>query len=103
MAMKLLPESEGYAVVAGSIQQLSEELYKEYQLSGYSILLDDIVKAFLDEAKYYAGWAVLDCQTKATTSIELNETIVLSGDEYVIIQPLVKAHCDLLQARLVEA
>lgn len=26
MAMKLLPESEGYAVVAGSIQQLSEEL-----------------------------------------------------------------------------
>ena len=90
MAMKLLPESEGYAVVAGSIQQLSEELYKEYQLSGYSILLDDIVKAFLDEAKYYAGWAVLDCQTKATTSIELNETIVLSGDEYVIIQPLVK-------------
>ena len=103
MAMKLLPESEGYAVVAGSIQQLSEELYKEYQLSGYSILLDDIVRAFLDEAKYYAGWAVLDCQTKATTSIELNETIELSGDEYVIIQPLVKAHCDLLQARLVEA
>ncbi|MEO4113898.1 hypothetical protein ACOKPE_08000 [Acinetobacter baumannii] len=103
MAMKLLPESEGFAVVAGSIQQLSEELYKEYQLSGYSILLDDIVKAFLDETKYYAGWAVLDCQTKATTSIELNETIELSGDEYVIIQPLVKAHCDLLQARLVEA
>ncbi|EPF2489683.1 hypothetical protein ACSP9A_002213 [Acinetobacter baumannii] len=103
MAMKLLPESEWYAVVAGSIQQLSEELYKEYQLSGYSILLDDIVRAFLEEAKYYAGWTVLDCQTKASTSIELNETIELSGDEYVIIQPVVKAHCDLLQARLVES
>ncbi|MBE2171019.1 hypothetical protein IIQ44_03760 [Acinetobacter oleivorans] len=104
MDMKLLPESEGYAVVAGSIQQLSEELYKEYQLTGYSILLEDIVKAFIEETKSYAGWAAaLDCQIKATTSIELNETIELNGDEYVIILPLVKAHCDLLQARLVEA
>ncbi|MFK6686377.1 hypothetical protein Q4372_18100 [Acinetobacter baumannii] len=103
MAMKLLPESEGYAVVAGSIQQLSEELYKEYQLTGYSILLEDIVKAFIEETKSYAGWATLDCQTKAITSIELNESIELNGDEYVIIVPLVKAHCDLLQARLVEA
>ncbi|MCZ2981738.1 hypothetical protein NYY70_16120 [Acinetobacter baumannii] len=103
MAMKLLSESEGYAVVAGSIQQLSEELYKEYQLTGYSILLEDIVKAFIEETKTYAGWATLDCQAKAITSIELNETIELNGDEYVIILPLVKAHCDLLQARLVEA
>lgn len=102
--MKLLPETEGYAVVAGSIQQLSEELYKEYQLSGYSILLEDIVKAYIEETKAYAGWAeYLYCQTKATTTIELNEAIELNGDEYVIILPLVKAHCDLLQARLVEA
>ncbi|MEW7965762.1 hypothetical protein AB0858_14065, partial [Acinetobacter baumannii] len=68
MAMKLLSESEGYAVVAGSIQQLSEELYKEYQLTGYSILLEDIVKAFIEETKTYAGWATLDCQAKAITS-----------------------------------
>lgn len=53
--MKLLPETEGYAVVAGSIQQLSEDLYKEYQLSGYSILLEDIVKAYIKETKAYAG------------------------------------------------
>ena len=87
----------------GPIEALAQQLYDELHMGGYSVLFEDVKKVVIDTTTFYAGWAPLDVQFKRTGPITIDEFIPLSADEWSLILPLCRAHCDLLQARLAEA
>lgn len=87
---------------AGTIASLSDDLFNEYGLSGYSITPDDILTALIADFKLYAGWATTSTQAKGLTT-ELNGTQVVSIAEWAILDPLIRAHCELIQANRMEA
>jgi hypothetical protein len=103
--MQLLPNdgTNNYRAVAGPISKLAELYHQKLTLKGYSLLQDEVQTAFIEEVKRYAGWQSLTCQKNATAPIEVDENLVLEAFEWVIIEPCVKANCDLIQASLVEA
>lgn len=103
--MQLYPLEAGsiYAKVeAGTIESLAGQLYQELALKGYSLLLDDVELVFIESIKIYASHATLECQRTASIPITVDKHLVLHGSEFAIIEPLVRAHCDVIQADLVE-
>lgn len=95
-----------YAVV-GTLRQFCQDLYEELLTSGYSLLLDDIELLALTDVKLLAGWTRLDAQYVDDASvlpmtISLTLDISLLADEWAIVLPVIRAHCDLLQARRME-
>lgn len=104
MPMQLMPDDQSLypRVVAGSISALSLQLHDELSSIGYSLLPEDVTKAFINEVQYFVGWAVLSCQRGSTVAVFLDESIVLDAGEWAIIEPVVRAHTDVLQAQLVE-
>ncbi|WP_151743001.1 MULTISPECIES: hypothetical protein [unclassified Acinetobacter] len=103
--MQLLPDdgSQNPRVVAGSINELATIFYQKLQMKGYSLLLDDVLKALIEETKRYAGLATLTCQRGSLSIIYIDENLRLEAFEWVIIEPCLNANCDLIQAQLVEA
>lgn len=103
--MQLLPKdgTGSFRAVAGAISALAALYYQKLALKGYSLLLEDVETAFIEEVKRYAGWQSLTCQKSAAAPIEVDGKLVLEAFEWVIIEPCVKANCDLIQASLVEA
>ena len=90
-------------VTLGTVADLSAQLYLELQGGGYSLLQVDIQQAILLEVQYYSGWAVLEVQKKAAAiPVMIDQNLTIDAYEWSIIEPVVRAHCDLLQARLVE-
>lgn len=93
--------------ITGTIRQFCQTLYDELLTSGYSLLPDDIENIALTNVKKLAGWARLDAQMLDDDSIdpaffELTLDISLIADEWVLVEPVIRAHCDLLQARRME-
>ena len=94
--------------VSGDIRLLSELIYNELLTSGYSLTSDDVDEVFLDAVKKYTGWARLDAQFvddlvgNQSHYFNLSPDTRLLADEWVVIEPVVRCHCDLLQARRVE-
>lgn len=94
--------------VIGSLQDASDELYEELLTSGSSVLLSDIVKIMITNTKKYAGWSgELQHCPKADASCDkplltITANTVLGVDDWLIIEPVVRAHCDLVQARRME-
>ncbi|OJU92174.1 MAG: hypothetical protein BGO19_12450 [Acinetobacter sp. 38-8] len=103
--MYLLPDdgSRCPKVIAGSIEELATTFYQKLQMKGYSLLVEDVTNALIEETKRYAGCATLRCQRGSTNIIIIDKTIVLEGFEWFIIEPCLSANCDLIQAQLVEA
>jgi hypothetical protein len=93
---------------AGTLEDVAGELYDELLTTGSSVLLSDLVKILITNAKKYAGWsdqlhpmpADQDAATKPLLVVEA--TTVLSVGDWLIIEPVVRAHCDLVQARRME-
>jgi len=93
---------------AGTLEDVAGELYEELLTTGSSVLLSDLVKILIINAKKYAGWsgellnvpAVTATDTKPLLVIEA--TTVLGVADWLIIEPVVRAHCDLVQARRME-
>lgn len=87
---------------AGTIAELSDALFNEYGLSGYSITPDDILTALIADFKLYAGWATTYTQAKGLTTV-IDGTQVVEIGEWAILDPLIRAHCELIQANRMEA
>ncbi len=103
--MQLLPNdgTGNFRAVAGTISELAALYHQKLTLKGYSLLQDEIQAAFIEEVKRYAGWQSLTCQKSSIVPIAVDEHLILEAFEWVIIEPCVKANCDLIQASLVEA
>ena len=103
--MQLLPNdgTGKFRAVAGTISELAALYHQELTLKGYSLLQEEIQAAFIEEVKRYAGWQSLTCQKSSAVPIAVDEHLILEAFEWVIIEPCVKANCDLIQASLVEA
>lgn len=88
----------------GTLEVLAGQLHNELQGVGYSLLQSDIEQAVLLEVQYYAGWALLEVQRQSSTpmAVLLNKSVTLDAYEWAMIEPVVRSHCDLLQAKLVE-
>lgn len=97
---------------AGSINEISQMLYDELLTSGSSLLLSEVIKLLIASVKKYVAWAgglqikpdndELDKLTGELATLEINEETHLTLDEWVIIDPVVRAHCDLIQAGRME-
>jgi len=103
--MQLLPDDgiQNPRVVAGSINEMATLFYQKLQMKGYSLLLEDVLKALIEETKRYAGLATLTCQCGSQSIIFVDENLQLEVFEWVIVEPCLNANCDLIQAQLVEA
>jgi len=103
--MQLLPNdgTGNFRAVAGAISELAALYHQKLTLKGYSLLQEEIQAAFIEEVKRYAGWQSLTCQKSSIVPIAVDEHLILEAFEWVIIEPCVKANCDLIQASLVEA
>lgn len=88
--------------VAGTIASLSETLYMEYGLVGFSTTDEDIKIALISDYLYYAGWATTTDQDKGQ-SVDVNGTTSISVNDWVVIEPLIRAHIELLQAQRMES
>lgn len=97
---------------AGTITEIAQMLYEELLTSGSSLMLNEIIDLLIKDTKKYIGWAgglhihaKQDEQVSEITGLtDLNVTDLtqLSIDEWVIIDPVVRAHCEVLQAGRME-
>ncbi|ENV14754.1 hypothetical protein F965_00100 [Acinetobacter schindleri NIPH 900] len=88
--------------VAGSIATLSTALADEYALFGYSITAEDVEIALRLDYAFYAGWATTAAQDSGQT-LELKSNYPVSLGEWAVIDPVIRAHCELIQAQRMEA
>jgi len=94
-------QGESQESEAGSIASLSDALFTEYGLSGYSLTPEDVETALIADFKVYAAWGTTTAQLKGTPS-QLNRDYVISLSEWGLIEPVIRAHCELIQAQRVE-
>ncbi|MGP5192921.1 hypothetical protein ACTXJO_04685 [Psychrobacter celer] len=94
--------------VIGTIEDAANDLYDELLTTGYSLLLSDVVKVFIINTKKYAGWSgeLQHCPKSDESCVKpllvIDENTVLGVDDWVIVEPVIRAHCDLVQARRME-
>ncbi|MBE0440621.1 hypothetical protein EI164_00820 [Psychrobacter sp. FME13] len=94
--------------VIGSLQDAAEELYEELVTTGSSVMLTDVVKIMIVNTKKYAGWSgeLQHCPKDDASCVKpllvIDASTVLGVDDWLIIEPVVRAHCDLVQARRME-
>ncbi|WOE40054.1 hypothetical protein [Acinetobacter chinensis] len=103
--MQLLPDDSSIApvIIAGTLSQMSLKLHNQLMLKGYSLLHEDVLQVFINETCKYAAWQTLTAQRNSTQIIEVDESLVLQGFEWLLIEPSVRAGCDVIQANLVDA
>ena len=101
-------ELDGYYVV-GSINDAAKELYDELLTSGSSLLLSDVVKVFINTTKKYVGWSgrllnkpLPGSDLSQKPLLMITENTVIDVTDWLIIEPVIRAHCDLVQARRME-
>lgn len=94
--------------VIGTIQDAANDLYDELLTTGSSLLLSDVIKVFVINTKKYAGWSgeLQHCPASDKSCdkplLVVDENTVLGVDDWIIIEPVIRAHCDLVQARRME-
>lgn len=94
--------------VIGSLQDASEALYDELVTTGSSVMLSDVIKIMIENTKKYAGWSgeLQHCPKDDASCVKpllvVTENTVLGVDDWLILEPVVRAHCDLVQARRME-
>lgn len=95
--------------VVGSVNDAAQELYDELLTTGYSLIFEDVVKVFKNTIKEYVGWSgrLLTQTPQGLADVKkpllvINENTVLSVTDWLIIKPVVMAHCDLVQAKRME-
>ena len=103
--MTLAPalDQDAPRLLAGSVGQLAAMLHNELCNSGYSLMAEDVLSCVVQAVCKYAAWDTLDAQRHATGDVQVGAGLVLAAHEWQIIEPLVRAHCDLIQANRMEA
>lgn len=101
---KLNPTIEGLfkESEAETIATLSNIMFEEYGLLGYSLDAEDVCTALINDFRFYAGWEETHQQRSGALST-INPEYVLSLGEWAIIEPVLRAHCDFIQAQRVES
>lgn len=89
-------------ITVGTLTELSDRLYLELAQSGYALMPEDIQAVMIEAASMYAAWATFNIQETQDTAQPLDGSLPLDASEWFIMQPLVRSHCDLLQARRME-
>lgn len=69
-------------------------LLDEFLLSGYSLSEEDVAGVLLSALSLLVGWG----QHKSHQGLDT----LIGTDEWVIMEPVVRSHCDLIQARRME-
>lgn len=69
-------------------------LTDELVLSGYSLSVEDVMAVVMAAIYQLAGWGRFDD--------DISPNMSLLMDDWVIIEPVIRAHCDLIQARRME-
>ena len=93
--------------VIGTIQDAAQELYDELLTTGSSVRLSEVVKVLITNTKKYAGWSgelqhYPSVKDDDKPLLIVTANTVLGVDDWLIIEPMVRAHCDLVQARRME-
>lgn len=88
---------------AGTVGDIALQLHQELQARGYSLLFEDVLFAAMTDVQYYTSWAVLEVQRKDGENVFLDKDTPLEAYEWAIIEPVLRAHCDLIQANLMES
>jgi hypothetical protein len=102
MAIKLIDRLEVYlSASAGTVKELSNLVFNELILSGYSLGEDDIENVILSECRVYSGWSMFDSQRDSV--IKIDSDLILSQGEWSILEPVIKANLDLKQAQRMES
>ena len=102
MTIKQVSKLDVYlATKAGTVAELTQLVFGELTLSGYSLDEDDILAVILVECRFYAGWAMFESQSDSV--IEINENLVIDQGEWSILEPVIKANLDLKQAQRMES
>ena len=109
MQFETLVKTKGitqYPKIKGVIGEYCNVLYDELLTSGYSLLLEDVQDIVLSDVRKMAGWGHLECQLvadeTAILTFDIDLSTVLLADEWVVVEPVVRSHCDLVQARRME-
>lgn len=95
--------------VMGTVQDVAQSLYDELIMSGSSLMLSEVVKAVIKATIKYAAWSgeMQHCpigdESCKSPLLSITANTVLGVDAWAIIEPVVRAHCDLIQARRIEA
>lgn len=101
--MKLEQSQERHPLAnAGTLKDMVVPLLDELTMSGYSLSDEDVSGVVFSAAAILVGWGRLDWQRQEGAGGVLSMDTPITADEWVIIQPLVRAHCDLIQARRME-
>ncbi|MCU4320600.1 hypothetical protein KTH44_15900 [Acinetobacter bereziniae] len=86
----------------GTIQSLSSLIATEYMLSGYSLTEEDIKTALIIDFAIYSAWGKTYAKEN-NLAVSLDQNQIVSFGDWAVLEQLVKAHCDLIQAQRVEA
>lgn len=94
--------------VMGTLFEVASDLYDELVTSGSSVTIDDVVKIVIDATKKFAAWSgeMQHCPKEDASCksplLDITQNTVVTVDDWVLIEPVVRAHCDLVQARRME-
>jgi len=96
-----------HPIVAGTLGDIKTLLNVDLSRSGYSLTASEVLDHLKSAVLFYASWATLEVQRRqtegSTTPLPIDETLALDADEWKIIEPLVRAECDVMQAYRSEA
>lgn len=87
---------------AGSINELAVLLDDHYISHGYSINKEDILDVLKVNFLFYTAWGETQTQREGTVST-IDENTVISVAEWGIIEPVIRAHLDWIQAQRMES
>ncbi|WP_296405420.1 hypothetical protein [Psychrobacter sp.] len=91
----------------GDINDIASHLYDELLTTGYSLLDTDVLSIVIDVCRDYIAWAgflhafTLD-DTEDNLPLLIDGSTQLYNHEWSIMRPVVKARCDLMQAKRME-
>ena len=99
--------------VYGTLTEVATDLYDELVTTGYSLIDTDVLKVLITNTKKYATWAdafnVAEPDNQPASPepcvrprLIIDGDTVIGADDWVIIEPLARAHFDLVQARRME-
>lgn len=95
-------DNEYQPSMAGTIGDLANVLLEELEFSGESVAIDDVKNSIIEHAILYAAWKSLYVQSKSTQPIEVNANLELELGEWAIIEPVVRAHLELIHSKRVD-
>lgn len=87
---------------AGTIASLAASLVQEFALSGYSLFNDEVETAIIQDLRFYSAFQST-VQQKRGIPAQLDREYIVFISEWGLLEPVVRAHCEILQAKRMES